>query len=284
MLSPSEVVPWLEQLEALESALPKNNKGQPNQNWAKAWHLAVKTLRLRDWQGFLKSGLAQALYKKPPSYQRVELPPNWQKVLQTLNDHALAFELSSLARQTQATFELLQRFDQHYTRLRQAHQLMLFADLPELLARRLPHIPEMQTELYYRLDARVQHLLLDEFQDTSLDQWQVLEPIAQEVASVGDSSRTFFCVGDVKQAIYAWRGGCAELFDKVTMDLHLQDHQSSLTKSYRSSEVVLETVNQVFSGLGSNLALANDEEVAMNWQHRFERHEAAKIYPAMWNW
>ena len=69
--------------------------------------------------------------------------------------------------------------------------------------------------MYFRLDAAVTHLLLDEFQDTSLEQWQVLSPFAEEVAAHADGGRELLVVGDTKQAIYGWRGGCVELFDVV---------------------------------------------------------------------
>ena len=72
---------------------------------------------------------------------------------------------------------------------------------------------QLAMALLYRLDARVEHLLLDEFQDTSRLQWRALLPLVEEILSWGDGSRTLFAVGDPKQAIYGWRGGCVELFD-----------------------------------------------------------------------
>lgn len=59
------------------------------------------------------------------------------------------------------------------------------------------------------LGVRWQHLLIDEFQDTSREQWDVLRELALEALAEGGS---LFCVGDVKQAIYRWRGGDWRLF------------------------------------------------------------------------
>ncbi len=269
----------LEQLRALGDALPKSKNGQPNKTWAKEWSKLTQQATMRHWQGVLESKLVQTVTQVEPRYAGVAVPSNWLAILGPMYDHAKASQLQYVSRQTQATFELLQRFDAHYTRLRLQQKVLLFGDLPQVLARELPKVESLQTELYYRLDARVEHLLLDEFQDTSLDQWQVLEPLAQEVCSVADGSRTFFCVGDLKQAIYAWRGGCAELFDKVAAELHLLDQQASLTKSYRSSQVVLDVVNQVFTGIGDNQALKSLAPQALVWQGRYERHEAAKKLP-----
>ncbi len=275
----SKLAQFIERLRELGDALPKSKGGQPNKTWAKEWSKLTHAATVRHWDAVMASKLVQAVTQVEPKYAGVDVSSDWLDVLGPIYDHAKASQLQYVARQTQATHELLQRFDAHYTRLRLQQKVLLFGDLPQVLARELPRVESLQTELYYRLDARVEHLLLDEFQDTSLDQWQVLEPLAQEVCSVGDGSRTFFCVGDLKQAIYAWRGGCAELFDKVTADLHLLDVQASLTKSYRSSQCVLNVVNQVFSGIGDNEALKSMAPQALVWQARYERHEAARDLP-----
>ena len=60
-------------------------------------------------------------------------------------------------------------------------------------------------ELWFRLDGRIDHLLLDEFQDTAATQWRVLRRLAEEITSTMPPERTLFCVGDMKQSIYGWR-------------------------------------------------------------------------------
>ena len=101
--------------------------------------------------------------------------------------------------------------------------------------------------LAFRLDSPIDHLLLDEFQDTAPLQWRVLRPLAERVTA-GDAASSFFCVGDVKQAIYGWRGGVAEIFDAI--DEQLPGLQTlGLNTSYRSAPPVIETVNRVFAGM-----------------------------------
>src|SRR5690606_33260183 len=145
-------------------------------------------------------------------------------------------------------------------RLRREHGLLLFSDVPLMLARMMPAGPgddrPTLEPLYYRLDGRVQHLLLDEFQDTSPPQWSILRPFAEEIragagsAREGGPRRSFFCVGDVKQAIYGWRDGCAEVFDQVVADLHLPaGAQETLATSRRTAPVVLDVVNEVFENI-----------------------------------
>ncbi len=100
--------------------------------------------------------------------------------------------------------------------------------------------------LYFRLDARVSHLLLDEFQDTSILQFDILRPIVDEIVSGGGvhDSRSLFLVGDTKQSIYRFRGGAKELFGEVVHRYGL--HQDSLKINYRSSKNIVTFVNEVF--------------------------------------
>ena len=71
-------------------------------------------------------------------------------------------------------------------------------------------------ELYFRLAARFQHYLMDEFQDTSVSQWRNLALLVEEALAQGGS---LFYVGDKKQAIYAFRGGDSRLFDALQIQL-----------------------------------------------------------------
>src|SRR5690606_6126857 len=88
--------------------------------------------------------------------------------------------------------------------------------------------------------------------------------------------RSFFCVGDLKQAIYGWRGGNAAIFDHIERQLQLSEqHRQSLNVSYRSSQIVLDCVNTVFTDLDQNTALADGYvTTATQWQKGFESHTA----------
>lgn len=103
--------------------------------------------------------------------------------------------------------------------------------------------------LYFRLDSQYAHLLIDEFQDTSLLQYKILEPIIQEITSgQGTQFKTFFYVGDTKQSIYRFRGGKRELFDYVSHTNTLIDVEA-LHTNYRSAKTIVEYVNTVFLNL-----------------------------------
>ena len=101
--------------------------------------------------------------------------------------------------------------------------------------------------LYFRLDATMKHLLLDEFQDTSMVQFDILRPLIEEIASgVGvNAGGSFFFVGDVKQSIYRFRGGVSELFHAVADHFNVEIHPLKI--NYRSRSQVVDFVNTVFT-------------------------------------
>ncbi|MDR2100711.1 MAG: RecB-like helicase [Campylobacteraceae bacterium] len=100
--------------------------------------------------------------------------------------------------------------------------------------------------LYFRLDAKIEHLLIDEFQDTNITQYRILEPIIKEItAGIGTKEfKSFFYVGDVKQAIYRFRGGTKELFSHIVslFDINID----SLKYNYRSKKLIVEFINEAF--------------------------------------
>lgn len=101
--------------------------------------------------------------------------------------------------------------------------------------------------LYFRLDAKIRHILIDEFQDTDIKQYEILEPlIAESLSGIGQSGvGSFFYVGDIKQSIYRFRGGQSGLFNKLTIKFP-QIKTQSLDKNYRSNKEIVEYVNTIF--------------------------------------
>lgn len=107
----------------------------------------------------------------------------------------------------------------------------------------------------YKLDCRIDHLLLDEFQDTSPTQWRMLLPVLEEMASGnapgdGGRARSLFVVGDPKQSIYGFRRADPGLLDRATgwMREHLGAITRPLHASRRSAQPVIDFVNALFAG------------------------------------
>ncbi|AXL44168.1 TPA: RecB-like helicase [Campylobacter jejuni] len=106
---------------------------------------------------------------------------------------------------------------------------------------------EFKDMIYFRLDGFISHLLIDEFQDTSVIQYQILRPLIAELVS-GEGvkkNRTFFYVGDKKQSIYRFRKGKKELFDLLKQEFS-QIKSDSLNTNYRSKELLVDFVNETF--------------------------------------
>ena len=114
----------------------------------------------------------------------------------------------------------------------------------------------------FRLDGGIDHVLVDEAQDTSPNQWAVIRQLTREfTAGVGanpDKERTIFVVGDRKQSIYSFQGAAPEAFDDMrhhfsealaNVNRHLADR--SLNYSFRSSQAILRIVDETFSGTRS---------------------------------
>ncbi|MEI4485425.1 double-strand break repair helicase AddA [Frigidibacter sp. MR17.14] len=131
-----------------------------------------------------------------------------------------------------------------------------FDDLITLTARLLSDRGLAQWVLF-RLDGGIDHILVDEAQDTSPGQWQVIERLSEEfTAGVGasDRIRTIFVVGDKKQSIYSFQGADLAAFDRMRahfaakfagIDATLRE--AALEHSFRSSGAVLRVVDEVFA-------------------------------------
>jgi len=125
---------------------------------------------------------------------------------------------------------------------------------------RLLHESINKEFLYFKIDSRFKHILLDEFQDTSTLQFLLLKPLIDEVFAGGGEFRTFFYVGDTKQSLYRFRGGVEELFNSVAS--HYDIKISNMDTNYRSSKSVVEQVNHWFESSMENFPIAKYKDDA----------------------
>ena len=139
-----------------------------------------------------------------------------------------------------------------------------FADINKLVFKLLVENFDKDV-LYFRLDGRINHLLIDEFQDTNVIQYEIILPLITEIVSgYGQNGLgSFFYVGDTKQSIYKFRGGKKELFDKLGDDFSQIDIEN-LPSNYRSLKALVKFNNAVF------------EEIYHRYGLSFEPQEPAK--------
>lgn len=231
----------------------------------------------KDFEAFLSGGLAKAVADDKDTYYGKPIPSSILDAYRTLLAVVKVELIFPIINQTRATRDLLNRFDRAYTFLKQTRRGFRFEDITRRVANALGMTTGERPNLSnadFRLDGRLGHLLLDEFQDTAPIQWRVLRPFAHRTVESGPH-RSFFCVGDVKQAIYGWRGGVAEIFEAIDRELE-NLKPGSLDTSYRSSPVVIETVNRVFGTLSLNPALRNYPQAAQAWAARYTTHSTAR--------
>ena len=257
-----------EELEAAiqalaEASLPAHKK------IAEARDADLEQARAADWSAFIGNGIAGRIASGENSYYNKTLDPPLIDVYRRLLQHAEAVLVGQLADQTEGAWRLLDKFDAHYQRLKLARRALRFDDVTRKLAGAA--VGGQIEQLSYRLDSRLAHLLLDEFQDTSLMQWSVVRPFAEAVFGGAAGRSSFFCVGDVKQAIYGWRGGNSELFDELG-SCWPGLAQDALTRSFRSAPAVIETVNRVFRRIESSPALGAFSGATAAWATGFSDH------------
>ena len=125
--------------------------------------------------------------------------------------------------------------------------------------------------LAYLLDGRIDHWLLDEFQDTSPIQWKTLFPLLDEIAQcdhkefedtrpdiprmLPTAARSLFVVGDEKQSIYGFRGTTPEFFREIRNETPWKEVmlQSQLRQSRRSAPCIMKFVNELFAAMNMDV-------------------------------
>lgn len=270
-LSDDELVLLLEDLRTLVV---------PDKQFAKARDQDYTRALVGDWESFIAKGLAGKVLAGETTYYKKPISDEAIAIYKRLLKHARSLLISRIAKQTEGSYDLLQKFDAEYSTLKREQHANRFDDITRFLARSLRESEGEATRnatyrrMSFRLDGNVRHLLLDEFQDTAPAQWEVLRPFAKRVTS-GEANDSFFCVGDTKQAIYGWRGGVAEIFDAISSELQGLDEQG-LNKSFRSSEPVIDTVNEVFEHASQHSNLGRAEDAVRTWCQRFMRHTTTR--------
>lgn len=259
---------------------PLTNAGSPNKSWATALGELVDAAHRRDWKGICfnsqgkPKGPGGKLFAGETQFNRHEIPAELREALEPVCQYLRAEMIADLHRRTMATYLLLHHFDQAYRRRQRDQRAAGFDQVTRSVTRAA--LAEQTALINFRLDGWIDHLLLDEFQDTSLIQWQALLPIADEIVQDAERRRSFYCVGDRKQAIYGWRGGEAAIFDSLDHALHGAVQWDDLHTSYRSAQPIVDATNAIFADLPNNAAVASCREAAAHWHEGFPEHRTAR--------
>lgn len=196
-----------------------------------------------------------------PTKEVKDANPWVSDMLDTLKDRMVVARDQRLARTALARAEALHGFGQAFLRRYDVRKAALgkldFEDLIQK-TRTLLGRSNMAAWVLYRLDGGIDHILVDEAQDTSPAQWDIVRILAEEFhagAEDRETPRTIFVVGDEKQSIYSFQGAdplafgmMRSYFSDRLSDVAQTLHLSDLLYSFRSSAPVLAVVDKVFSG------------------------------------
>lgn len=220
--------------------------------------------------------------------KRFVFPETRRDLVEALGLAILRQELEGRLLRSRALYDLLAAFEARYRKLVRQSGRLTFADITGLLAAaegaiwggNETHRVIDRNQLNFRLDATYDHWLFDEFQDTSRLQWHALKNLVDEVVQSDSGQRSFFYVGDTKQAIYTWRGGDPWLFEEIADHYNASgtsriDTSESLDISRRSAPEILDCVNLLFDP--ERLLLLKDEmgfpeETLTRWASAWRTH------------
>ncbi len=224
---------------------------------------AVNDLKVLEnkllYKGDAKSGPYTAKIGKTPTKDTRPLLgnrlPDFEDLMRRVEDARAARIALAAFEKTEALHAYARVFLPLYAAHKAARGWLDFDDLIFRARGLLTDISVAQWVLY-RLDGGIDHILVDEAQDTSPLQWQVIESLAAEFTSgqgARDVARTIFVVGDKKQSIYSFQGADVAVFDRMQADFsqRLQDVDQKLVPldldySFRSSPVILGLVDRTF--------------------------------------
>ncbi|MCD7058582.1 double-strand break repair helicase AddA [Pelagibacterium xiamenense] len=159
----------------------------------------------------------------------------------------------TIAAQSAALIDVLSAIAQRFEADKRARSLL---DFDDLIARTgaLFSNPDHRDWVRYKLDAGIDHILVDESQDTNPEQWEVIDALTDDFFSGAGTGRnkTLFAVGDPKQSIYSFQGAEPALFNERGQEFGLRARQAeenwhdiTLQTSFRTLDTVLDGVDEV---------------------------------------
>ena len=155
-------------------------------------------------------------------------------------DYVLGYVLRMKVEMAKGIYTLVSSFEGEYAKKVRSQGRLVFADVPRLI---LGLRDDARLALEYRMDSKIRAWALDEFQDTSREQWKALAGLIDEAKQSG-GEKTVFVVGDRKQAIYGWRNGDVRIFTGERESGAYRTDE--LKKSWRYGEPIVEAINRVF--------------------------------------
>ncbi len=189
---------------------------------------------------------------------------------------------------THALLTLAQPIAARYQQHKRLHGALDFSDL--IIKTRALLESGQSAWVLYKLDGGIDHVLVDEAQDTSPDQWAIIRALTEEFTA-GETARsrtarTMFAVGDEKQSIYSFQGASpAEFGGMRSRYRNLHDHAAmpftsiELTQSFRSAGAILDAVDKVFEAPAAYAGLESDSKPTVHDTARQTAYGRVELWP-----
>lgn len=205
--------------------------------------LSTRFLSKEEWEKEFKYPFS--LYGKITKIKN-PLPPKAERYRQEYLRIGDAYLKAKAKERLKPYLVLLDRIREEVHRICLEEGLFLVGDWHRFLREHMER--EGVEYVLFKVGGPIRHFLLDEFQDTNREQWEVLRPLVENALSEGGS---LFYVGDPKQAIYGWRGGdwrlLEEVFEKEFPSVPASNRQKRVLEvNYRSHEEVVSFNNKLF--------------------------------------
>ncbi|RMD85546.1 MAG: hypothetical protein D6808_05010, partial [Candidatus Dadabacteria bacterium] len=242
--------------------------------WERAIDSIKSDLLREDLKNITANTLLQKVVDRESHFARAPIPSQARSTLEKVISSIVSILEYELKKRAEAYYSVLDGFYRFFTVIKDEKEALTYSDINRLL---LPYkgLREMEY-LLSKCGIRISHLLLDEFQDTSLEQWEVLEETA--LSCIRDKGKSFFCVGDPKQSLYGWRGSTSKLIENISLMDGIKTTNASTT--YRCGKEIVKALNGVFGSLSLNGSMKNYRYAAEAWQKRYVSHTTHNKEPS----
>nr|WP_275791239.1 double-strand break repair helicase AddA [Rhizobium gei] len=220
--------------------------------------------------------------------------PDLEPLVYAARDHIVAaterLNLVSMFEATKAALVLADRLNGDYEDIKKSRSQLDFDDLINRTAALLLR-GDVSRWVHYKLDQGIDHILVDEAQDTSPIQWSIIKSLAEDFFSgetARGGNRTLFAVGDEKQSIYSFQGAQPERFSEESIETEQRVRAGGrafspirLQLSFRSTEDVLTAVDRVFENPAHARGLSARRDAVVHASNRIGHPGRVEVWDAI---
>lgn len=282
---PSEI---LEHIKRLAEILSEGSKR--DQNYSRVlydWYNSAKNIEnlakvFIKLESHEKKNISSIITKST-----LEKFPDAEQMIESVQDIVLSYvrdmDSYQIFKRTSNLLTIFKVYVDFYNNEKLKNALLDYNDIIDL-ATNLLSDHNYKDWVLFNLDQRIDHIIVDEAQDNSVNQWKIITNLCDEFFAGGDEKRTLFVVGDVKQSIYRFQGANPILFNYMQKYFHEKTRNKDwlscqLEKSFRSTPEVLMFVDRLFNNFCEEVSFGNNE--IKHVPHRENDQGYIEIWPLL---